>query len=150
MSLPFVWQSVCLPGSHKIYKTLAQKYICIYVSLPRYIESCLLLLVVGFLPACCEKFCSFCCQTFVVGNSRCFWPLVVWAGVRVCVCVCVTRSAIGPITLNECFADDREEREGTHPPLIEPQGREGRPALLDKRQGFGQDSAWIRQVIHML
>lgn len=97
----------CLSGSHKIYKTLAQKYI--YVSLPLYIESCLLLLVVGFLPACCEKFCSFCCQTFVVGNSRCFWPLVVWAGVRVCVCVCVTRSAIGPITLNECFADDREE-----------------------------------------
>lgn len=121
-----VWQSVCLAVIK--YIKLAQKYI--YVSLPLYIESCLLLLVVGFLPACCEKFCSFCCQTFVVGNSRCFWPLVVWAGVRVCVCVCVTRSAIGPITLNECFADDREEREGTHPPLIEPQGRKGRPALL--------------------
>lgn len=149
MSLPFVCLAVCLSlslsGSHKIYKTLAQKYI--RISLALYIESCLLLLVVGFLPACCEKFCSFCCQTFVVGNSRCFWPLVVWAG------VCVTRSAIGPITLNECFADDREERQNA-PPTDRASGARGQAcsgsALLDKRQGFGQDSEWIRQGIHML
>lgn len=87
-----------------------------YVSLYRVMS---VVLVAGFLPACPEKFCSFCCQTFV-GYCRC-WPLVVWAGMlRVCVGVCVTRSAIGPITLNECFADDRERT-----PLLSPEAPPG-------------------------
>lgn len=79
--------SVCLSGSHKIYKTLAQKYIRISLALSLY-RVMSVVLVVGFLPACSGKVLQFLLPDFCWQQSL-LLAVSCLGGLRVCVCVCV-------------------------------------------------------------